>query len=120
MKKIFTLLLITISTLTIAQVDWAIKSIKEPTELESNITTGTPIKVNLECENRGSSTIFAGDTIGYQLILIDLKTNGVIARIPNGLYLKVITEDIPSGGTYDVTEENISLNSFHMNPEILD
>ena len=112
MKKIFTLLFITISTLTIAQIDWAIKSIKEPTELESNTSTGTPIKVNLECENRGSSTIFTGDTIGYQLILIDLKTNGVIARIPNGLYLKVITEDIPSGGTYDVTEENISLNSY--------
>ena len=112
MKKIFTLLLITISTLTIAQVDWAIKSIKEPTELESNTSSGTPIKVNLECENRGSSTIFAGDTIAYNLLLIDLELSQVIAQIPNGYYLQVVTQDIPAGGTYNVIQENIPFASY--------
>ena len=113
MKKTFTLLLISITTLSLAQVDWAIKSIIEPTELESNTSTGTPIPVNLECENRGTSTIFAGDTVIYNLLMIDLKLSQVIAQIPNGAwYFKVITEDIPVGGTYSITNENVTLGSY--------
>ena len=112
MKKTFTLLLISITTLSLAQVDWAIKSIIEPTELESNTSTGTPIPVNLECENRGTSTIFAGDTVIYNLLMIDLKLSQVIAQIPNGFYYQVITEDIPVGGTYSITNENVTLGSY--------
>jgi len=112
MKKIFTLLLISITTLSLAQVDWAIKSIIEPTELESNTSSGTQIPVNLECENRGTSTIFAGDTVIYNLLMIDLKLSQVIAQIPNGFYYQVVTEDIPVGGTFNIINENITLGSY--------
>ncbi|MDG1757364.1 MAG: T9SS type A sorting domain-containing protein [Bacteroidia bacterium] len=112
MKKIFTLLLIALTSLSFAQVDWAIKSIIEPTELESNTSSGTPIPVNLECENRGTSTIFTGDTVIYNLLMIDLKLSQVIAQIPNGFYYQVITEDIPVGGTFNIINENISLGSY--------
>ena len=53
MKKIFTLLLITFTSISFAQVDWAIKSIKSPTELEST-ASGTTLALTIECENKGT------------------------------------------------------------------
>ena len=51
MKKhftpLFTFLLIALTNLSFAQVDWAIKSIKSPTELEST-STGTSFDLIVE------------------------------------------------------------------------
>ena len=51
----FTFLLITLTNLSFAQVDWAIKSIKSPTELRTKQTSNGP-KANLElvveCEKK--------------------------------------------------------------------
>ena len=81
MKKIFTILLIALTSLSFAQVDWAVKSIKSPTELEST-TSGTALALTIECENRGTSTISAGDSVIYNMLIIDKETNQIITQFP--------------------------------------
>lgn len=114
MKKIFTLLLIALTSLSFAQVDWAVKSIKSPTELEST-TTGTALALTIECENRGTSTIYAGDSVIYNMLIIDKETNQIITQYPQNAaagnaVIVIISQDIPVGETYEISNNlNTSL-----------
>ena len=110
MKKTLTLLLLTIcASTTFAQVNWAIKSLKSPTELVTeSSTTGTPIVAVIECENLGTETVKAGDSIIFNLLVLspDLPAGqNILYRYPeNASYvLAVLSEDVPPNGTYDIT-----------------
>lgn len=108
MKKTLTFLLVLAAASTFAQVDWAVKSLKSPVELETmDAMVGTPINAIIECENLGTDTVKAGDSIVYNLVVIGstLPANAnVLYRFPsNATYLlALITEDVPPNGTYDI------------------
>ena len=111
MKKhftpLFTFLLIALTNLSFAQVDWAIKSIKSPTELEST-STGTSFDLIVECENKGNSTIKAGDTATISMLVIDKETSTIALEFPENssrgvARLYTIPEDIAPGNTHDIT-----------------
>ena len=111
MKKhfthLFTFLLIALTDFSFAQVDWAIKSIKSPTELEST-PTGTSFDLIVECENKGNSTIKAGDTATISMLVIDKETNSIALEYPQNasqgvVNLYVIPEAIAPGETHDIT-----------------
>jgi hypothetical protein len=111
MKKhythLFTFLLITLTNLSFAQVDWAIKSIKSPTELEST-PTGTAFDLIVECENKGNSKIKAGDTASISMLVIDKETSTIVLEFPENASrgaarLYTIQEDIEPGETQDFT-----------------
>jgi hypothetical protein len=111
MKKhythLFTFLLITLTNLSFAQVDWAIKSIKSPTELEST-STGTNFAFTLEFENRGNTIIKEGDSVVYSMILVDIETGALFLEYPQnagrGASLAfVLDEDVNPNSTYDLT-----------------
>lgn len=112
MKKIFTLLLITFTSISFAQVDWAIKSIKSPTELEST-ASGTTLALTIECENKGTSPIYAGDSVIYNMLIIDKASSQIITEFPQNASrgsaaITIITKEVPVGGTYEISN---TLNS---------
>lgn len=109
MKKTLTFLLILASSSLFAQVNWSIKSLKSPTELQTtNANVGTPISAVIECENLGTDTARAGDSIIYNLLVIspDLPASqNILYRFPStATYaLDLLREDVPPNGTYDIT-----------------
>jgi len=125
MKKHFThlfiFLLIALTNFSFAQVDWAIKSIKSPTELEST-PTGTSFDLIVECENKGNSNIKAGDTATISMFAIDTLTRTIVLEYPQNAVqgvanLYIIPEDIAPGNTHDIT---IQLTSGLIVPESRD
>ena len=125
MKKhfthLFTFLLIALTNFSFAQVDWAIKSIKSPTELESTPTV-TSFDLIVECENKGNSTIKAGDTATISMFAIDTLTRTIVLEYPQNAVqgvanLYIIPEDIAPGNTHDIT---IQLTSGLIVPESRD
>ncbi|PCJ64606.1 MAG: hypothetical protein COA58_12780 [Bacteroidetes bacterium] len=112
MKKTLTLLLVALTSLSFAQVDWAINSVKSPTNINST-SSGTSFDIVLECENKGTDTIQPGDSIIFNMLLIDLETSNVWLQYPanaaSGNYSIVIaTEQILPGATYDITQTGLS------------
>jgi len=73
MKKLYpfltVFLLINVSISVCAQTifNWSKKSIKEPTEIQSN-TTNTTFNLAFECQNLGDSTIKTGDSITVRMV----------------------------------------------------
>ena len=115
MKKLYfsnLLILLVISNLTLAQTyDWAIKSIKEPSEIVSS-ATNTPINLVVECENRGTTPLKSGDSITFNLLIFDLQTNNLLVQYPNNAIsgnsvVLLLTNDVAVNGTYDIS---LSLN----------
>ena len=112
MKKTLTLLLVVLTSLTYAQVDWAVNSIKSPTNLNST-SSGTAFDLTLECENKGMDTIFAGDSIIFNMVLIDIETSNILLQYPasasaGNFSIVTATEQINPGATYDVTAAGLS------------
>ena len=114
MKKIFTLLLLIICAgTTFAQVNWAVKSLKSPTELvTTSATIGTPIGAIIECENLGTETVKAGDSLIFNLLVLSPDapaSSNILYRFPtNAAYaLVVLSEDVPPNGTYDIAIDQI-------------
>ena len=119
MKKTLTFLLVALASVSYAQIDWAIKSVKSPTELEST-SSGTKFTVVLECENKGSETVKAGDTIAFNMLLIDIAGQSIILEYPprassGNLVLSLVTEDIAPGATYDLSLPELSTTAIVRN-----
>lgn len=113
MKKTLTLtLLLFVSVFTFAQVEWELKSIKSPTEMVST-SAGTSFDLILECQNNSETAIPAGDTVFYNMILIDISSNRLLLEFPanagsgNGR-LRVLDVEVPAGGTYDISVPGLS------------
>ncbi len=109
MKKTLTLLLLLVASSSFAQLDWSIKSIKAPTELEST-TSGTDLNLILECENVGTDTVFAGDTLAFNMFLLDIATSNLLLQYPanaasGNLALTLVTENVAPGATYDLSSD---------------
>jgi len=116
MKKHYThfltFLLITLTNLSFAQVDWAVKSIKSPTELEST-PTGTNFNLVVECENKSNSTIKIGDTVTISMFVIDTVSKTIALEYPQNasrgvMNLFTLPTDVAPGETYDI---NLPLQS---------
>ena len=103
----FTFLLITLTNLSFSQVDWAIKSIKSPTELEST-PTGTNFNLTIEFENKGNSAINPNDSLILSLFIFDKETNTLVLEFPTNArfgaaQILILVDEIAAGKTHDIT-----------------
>jgi hypothetical protein len=76
MKKTLTILLSIISTMSIAQLDWAVKSIDKPVDLYTNDDGTTDVVAQVTLENLGEN-IPAGDTFTVALAIFR-KADGAL------------------------------------------
>ncbi|MGB1037424.1 MAG: T9SS type A sorting domain-containing protein [Bacteroidia bacterium] len=119
MKKTLTLVLLALTSISYAQVDWAIKSLKKPTELVSTLS-GTAMDMTIECENKGTTTFNAGDSIIFNMLLLrpGVPANqALIAEFPSrasaGVYsLHLLTSEVKPGETYDIEVNNLNYRGF--------
>lgn len=122
MKKIFTLLFLSAITISsFAQVELAVKSV-QPDELVST-RQGTPLPLIVTLENNGTNPIPAGDTIAWNVLVLNPEADpsqALLLQFPNGavtgnLALHLVSEAIAPGGTYDIDASNLSANLFTRN-----
>ena len=120
MKKhfipLFTFLLIALTNLSFAQVDWAIKSIKSPTELEST-STGTNFNLTIEFENKGSLAINPNDSLILSLFIYDKETNSLVLEFPSNArfgaaQILILNDEIAAGETHDISIPLVSGQIF--------
>lgn len=110
MKKTLTLLLaflLTGSLYAQRNIDWSIEELITPTNLYSDLQTGTQLPIKFVCKNNGPDALQAGDTIFWFALVIDVSSNQVIIQAPtnavNGVrYITVLTETLNSGDTIHV------------------
>ena len=73
-------------------VDWSVAEIVSPTELNSDVQTGTALDVTLALENLGADEALEGDTILYQFFATDLSGNPLFwapnAQNPNSFFTR--------------------------------
>lgn len=124
MKKTFTLLASLLFTaVAFGQMNWSIKSIKSPTELvTTDATVGTELDLIIECENLGPDTVFVGDSIIYNMVVLNPANtqNPVLIEFPANAFsgsfrLETITEQVLPGETYDITVEDLVARVFVRN-----
>ncbi len=116
MKKTLTLLLLGLASFSYAQTNWAIKSIKSPTEIQST-ATGTSFDIIVECQNMGTKTIKAGDSITFSMLLIDLASSQILLQYPanaasGNRLITLATEDILPDATYDLSFKNLNVSTY--------
>jgi len=100
----FTFLLITLTNLSFSQVDWAIKSIKSPTELEST-PTGTNFNLTIEFENKGNSAINPNYSLILSLFIFDKETNTLVLEFPTNArfgaaQILILVDEIAASTSY--------------------
>ena len=96
-------------------IDWSVEQIVAPTQLNST-AGGTSITYDVVLKNNGTGTVNIGDTVGYQLVLLQGTT--VLVAVPNGaVYIRPVTKLMTPGdtmhlrGTINLTvRPNLSLN----------
>lgn len=106
MRKVYVLGLFIISMASGAfaqrSLDWAVDDLVQPTQLNST-TQGTTITIEAIMKVVSGDSAFAGDTVGYQVVVRDLNDQVVIAA-PNGsLYPVVLHKDMGIGDTMKLT-----------------
>lgn len=127
MKKLYpfltVFLLINVSISVCAQTifNWSIRSIKEPTEIQSN-TTNTTFNLAFECQNLGDSTIKTGDSITVRMVALDKTTAGLVLQFPNNAstgnaVIYNATKNIVKGDTFNF---NIGLTANFSTPHSRD
>ena len=80
-------------------IDWAVDDIITPTQLNSSQTNQTPIAVDAVLKLVSGDSAFAGDTVGYQMVL-RATNDQVIIAVPNGtLYARTLHKDMGVGDT---------------------
>ena len=109
----FCLSLFSVSAIAQRTVDWSINEIASPTELNSNVQTGTKVDVKLVCQNMGPDKAQTGDSVFYQFFA-DRST--LIFWAPNAqnrniYYLSVLSRDLDVNDTIHVSN-SIQLNSY--------
>ncbi|MCO4819958.1 MAG: T9SS type A sorting domain-containing protein [Bacteroidetes bacterium] len=113
MRKVYVLSLImfTMASAAFAQrtIDWSVDEIISPTQLNSSQSNQTPIEVDAVLKLVSGDSAFAGDTVGYQIVLRS-TTDQLIAALPNGsVYVRELHKDMGVGDTMHL-KRNITLN----------
>lgn len=106
MKKIFTLLLITLTSLSFAQVELAMKSIDKP-DFIANGQTQTKLQLQFTIQNNGAE-LMANDTIFYTWAIIQKEPATMLVEGNPGLFL--LPQNLPTGGTYQRPPMNVTIN----------
>ncbi|MEC8738698.1 MAG: T9SS type A sorting domain-containing protein [Bacteroidota bacterium] len=112
----FCLSLFSISVIAQRTVDWSINEIASPTELNSNVQTGTKVDVKLVCQNIGPDKAQTGDSLFYQFFATNQSGSNIIFWAPNAqntnsYYLSVLTRDLDVNDTIHVSN-SVQLNSY--------
>ncbi|HBN03388.1 MAG TPA: hypothetical protein DD396_05030 [Bacteroidetes bacterium] len=107
MKKTLTILLSIISTMSIAQLDWAVKSIDKPVDLYTNDDGTTDVVAQVTLENLGE-TIPAGDTFTVALAIFR-KADGALLVASQNYTLLNPSESI-KGSTLTTSEISFKIN----------
>jgi hypothetical protein len=107
MKKTLTLAFLFFSICSMAQVNWAIKSIDKPTDLYTNADNSTDVTAQITFENKGA-TVLAGDTAILQFAILRKSTNQLI-QIPL-VYNILIPADMATGQTLQTNDITFKLN----------
>ena len=120
MKQTITLLAFVALTLTSfgqRNIDWSMESVIEPAELLSNEQTGTRLPIKYECKNNGSDTLYAGDTVLYNIIILDILTSSVVVQAPTNatggaVFFQLASRDVIPGDTLHVGRNDLNINTF--------
>lgn len=125
MKKIysFAILALAFTTMSYAQrtIDWTVTEVLEPTELNSNEQSGTPIPVKIVLKNNGTAEAKTGDTLVYQFVLTDASNNIITSYpSPTQLALRPLSRNVASGDTIHLAINGLNVqlftrNSFNIN-----
>ena len=108
MKKTFTILLSIISTMSIAQLDWAVKSIDKPVDLYTNDDGTTEVVAQVTLENLGE-TIPAGDTFTIALAIFRAGDGALLVSSPN--YTLLNPSESVKGSVLTTTEISFKINA---------
>jgi len=113
MNKIYFLAILIIASFSVqAQrtVDFEVIDILSPADLRSS-SNGTTIQITAVLKNNGSDSVFAGDSIAYQMVL-RASNDAVITAIPNRSLLAVPNKkDLGVGDTLHFTTSSARLNA---------
>jgi len=113
MNKIYFLAILLISAFSVqAQrtVDIEVTDILSPADLRSG-PTGTPIQITAVVKNNGPDSVFAGDSLAYQMV-VRATNDAVIVAIPNRSLLAVTnTKDLGVGDTVHFTTIAARINA---------
>lgn len=104
MKKIYTLMVMTIAGLTVANaqrnVDWSLDEILEPTEITSSQADGSTVPFTFVLKNLGPDSAIAGDTVLVQMGLFNSQNQAIaIAPSSTTFYFTVLTKTLNTGDT---------------------
>lgn len=84
-------------------IDWSIDQIAAPTSFTSSSTTGTTVTYDLVAKNLGTDSAKIGDTVLYQMAIIDASSNVVVIAPASGqFYFKLLTKNMASGDTLHI------------------
>ena len=108
MKKTFTILLSIISTMSIAQLDWAVKSIDKPVDLYTNDDGTTEVVAQVTLENLGE-TIPAGDTFTIALAIFRGGDGALLVASPN--YTLLNPSESVKGSILTTAEISFKINA---------
>ena len=96
-------------------VDWSVAEIVSPTELNSDVQTGTAVDVTLALENLGADEALEGDTILYQFFATDLSGNPLFwapnAQNPNSFFIEVLSKNLGVNDTIHINR-SVSLSIY--------
>jgi hypothetical protein len=111
MKKTLTLLLaflLTGSLYAQRNIDWSIEELITPSNLYSDLQSGTQLPIKFVCKNNGPDALQPGDTILWFGVLIDIESNQAIVQMPGNAisqgarYVRVLSDPVNSGDTIHV------------------
>jgi hypothetical protein len=110
MKKLLLFLVVAMgATFANAQtrtVDLAVDSIFGADTLNSTTTAGTPVAMHFMIKNLGPDTVWSGDSLLYQFLIINAN-NQVIAATPanqGSYWVKVLTDTLAPGDSLEVMD----------------
>ena len=107
MKKTLTLLLVALTSISIAQVELEMKSIDKPADFIMDGEGSTKLQLQFTLQNNGSE-LKAADTIIYTWGIINKNPVQYIVQGNPGAF--ILPQNIPTGGTYQSQVYDITIN----------
>lgn len=92
-------------------IDWSVEEIVEPTQLNSDASTGTAIAMKVVLKNNGTDDVKSGDTLLYQLAA--LAGQQLVFAYPSAqqFAFRIMNREIKSGDTMHLNL-NLSTTSY--------
>jgi Secretion system C-terminal sorting domain len=91
------------TTASAVTIDWSVDQILMPTaSINSNVSTGTKVDYKFVLKNNGSDAAAIGDTVLYQLAILNGTSAEVVAP-SSGFYFKLLTKAMAVGDTMHVS-----------------